>query len=354
MVAVLKFQIGGSRMSSRTFNADKLDISGLACVTDLAIHNIRKADWKKLIGLDELPLRSLELRGLSSPDLTVVPFPNTLLSLRVWHSSKLKSLAGLETATGIKELYLRDNGRTLDISAITALTQLEHLIIDGGYGDAQTLESLAAIEEMPIQELTLINVSVDDLDLGPIARLPSLRRLRLSERMLASEQVARIAAAKPWYYDQLKTLPQANGTYADQCKKCGQFPHELFLKGKKFLWCLECQKTKVAEHLADFDALVSAHINTSYDEYRHNPRRGFGKTLLAWSRFFRQCHNSAGSRQAHLLALWAQTGHSNSPQRALGQQRQRFAQINGTVIERPPGNRACDHAGIAQSRQIGQ
>ncbi|MCG3269576.1 hypothetical protein [Yoonia sp. I 8.24] len=244
-------------MKSRSVEGSKLDVSALGDVIELSIETIRKPELEKLQGLDELPLEMLALRWLSAADLTVVPFPKNLIRFRIWHSSKLKSLKGLETAENLKELYICDNGSPLDISALHSLTKLEHLIVDGGYGDGNALIGFDALEGLPIEQLTMINIKGADLDLGPVARLPKLKELDLPTRLFPAEEVAKVAAAKPWYYGQLKDLPKAKSHFANPCKKCGQMPHELFLKGKKFLWCLDCQGAKVADHLADFDALVS-------------------------------------------------------------------------------------------------
>ncbi len=247
-------------MKSRSIEGSKLDVSALGDIAGLSIQTIRKLELGKLQGLDGLQLKELELRWLSAADLTVVSFPKTLVSFRIWHSPKLKSLEGLETAENLKELYIRENGSPLDISALRALTKLEHLIIDGGYGDGNTLTGFDVLEGLPIEHLTMINIKGADLDLGPVARLPQLKELDLPTRLFPAEEVAKVAAAKPWYYEQLKDLPKAKSHFANPCKKCGQMPHELFLKGKKFLWCLDCQGARVAEHLADFDALVSKYL----------------------------------------------------------------------------------------------
>ncbi|WP_299154230.1 hypothetical protein [uncultured Tateyamaria sp.] len=245
-------------MNSKTIEACNFDVSSLAGLEGLTIHNIRKAELGKLDGLADLPLKSLELRWLSSPDLTPVPLPETLDSLTVWHSSKLKSVTGIERAQNLKEVYLRENGSPIDITGLSALGDLEHLIIDGGYGDGQKINDLAPLEGLPLTELSLVNIKGDGLDFGAIARLSKVKKLNLSTLKVPPEELARIAKSKQWYMDQLMDLPQANASYAKPCKKCGDLPHELFLKGKKWHWCLTCQKPKVEEHLEGFRRLVAA------------------------------------------------------------------------------------------------
>ena len=92
--------------------------------SELAIYTIRKSELPKLQGLQHLPLQSLELRWLSSPDLTSVPLPATLENLMVWHSSKLKSLNGIEAAANLKSLVLEDNGPLEDLTSVSKLKNL--------------------------------------------------------------------------------------------------------------------------------------------------------------------------------------------------------------------------------------
>lgn len=69
-------------------------------VTHLVIHRIRKPDLARLAGLADLPIKTLELRWVSAPDLTQVPLPAALEVLDIWQSPKLKSCAGAERAKG--------------------------------------------------------------------------------------------------------------------------------------------------------------------------------------------------------------------------------------------------------------
>lgn len=247
---------GSLKMSVRQFEAARLEIDKLGSVTDLYVHTIRKSELKKLVGLDQLNLNSLTIRWLSSPDLSVVPLPNCLVSLSLWHSSKLKSLKGVEQANNLKELYLRENGNPLDIAEVANLQKLEILIINGGYGNGQQLMDLSPLEGLPIEEITFINVKGEGLDFGPIARLPKLKKLMLPELLTPTEELAKVAAAHPWYFEQLMDLEQAEASFASRCKKCDALPHKLFLKGKKWLWCKNCQGDKIEEHLNAFRALV--------------------------------------------------------------------------------------------------
>ncbi|MEJ6403038.1 hypothetical protein [Yoonia sp. 2307UL14-13] len=186
-------------MSHRQFEAARLDITTLGNATTLSVHTIRKAEWKKLKGLDTLTLEGLSLRWLSAPDLTMVPFPACLKSFSLWHSSKLKSLAGIEQAVALQDVHLRENGNPLDLSALAELTSLRVLGIEGGYNTAQQVVDLAPLAGLPIEELTLIAVDGTDLDLTPLCDLPNLRKLDISAPSISPEALKPVAEAHPWF-----------------------------------------------------------------------------------------------------------------------------------------------------------
>ncbi|MCV0424447.1 MAG: hypothetical protein K5905_03160 [Roseibium sp.] len=80
--------------------------------------------------------------------------------------------------------------------------------------------------------MTLIAVDGGSLDLAPVARLPHLESLDLHGPNFAPDELAKVAAAYPWFLNQLMKLPDypIDGM---ACKKCGNRKKELFIKGKK-------------------------------------------------------------------------------------------------------------------------
>ena len=220
----------------RTFDAERLDIPDLAARmpegSSLSIDTIRKSDLKRLKGLETLSLSFLGLRWLSAVDLTAVPLPATLKEIRVWHSNKLKSLNGVEAAPDLELLDLRENGPLEDATALRALPKLHTLSIAGGHSSLQNLASLDFLEELPIRHLTLIAVNGSSLDLDPVARLPHLEKLDLHGPNFVPDELAKVAAAYPWFLDQLMKLPDYP-IEGMACKKCSGRKKELFIKGKK-------------------------------------------------------------------------------------------------------------------------
>ena len=225
--------------------------------TELAIFTVHKRDIAKLRGLDQLPLTSLGLRWISAPDLTEVPLPAGLKDLNVWHCSKLRSLDGLEQAAGLERLLLEDNAPLEDASALAALTRLKDLTIQGGFTAQQKVTSLAAIEGLPIERLGLRAIAGGDLDLSPVARLERLKELDLHGPNFAREELAKICAAHPWFYEQLLDLEDYT-LPGMRCKTCGGKQKQMFLRRGKFLMCPSCDRAGIKRAFAGFDRLVEA------------------------------------------------------------------------------------------------
>ncbi|QFT31461.1 Leucine Rich repeats (2 copies) [Labrenzia sp. THAF82] len=245
---------------NRTFDAERLDVPDLLQRmpegSSLSVNTIRKADMKRLKGMDQLPLAFLGLRWLSAPDLTNVPLPPSLKELRIWHSNKLKSLDGIEVATGLEKLDLRENGLLENGSAVRNLPKLHSLSIEGGNSSRQKVETLSFLEGLPLEHLSLVAVEGRSLDLGPVARLPKLKSLDVQGQEFPSVELAKVAASFPWFLDQLLDLPECsiNGM---ACKKCGGRKKELFIKEAKGLWCPDCEAAGLEKALTGFQELVA-------------------------------------------------------------------------------------------------
>ncbi len=202
--------------------------------TELAIYTVHKAHLYKLAGLDGLPLESLELRWLSAPDLTPVPFPPALSTLMVWHCSKLRSLKGLEVVSQLQHLVLEDNAPLEDATALSALKDLKSLSITGGFTSQQKVSSLDAISGLPIERLTLRAIAGGELDLSVVADLPNLKELDVHGPNFAPKELAKVAAVHPWFLDQLLDLEDYT-LPGMKCKTCGGSQKQLFLRRKKYL-----------------------------------------------------------------------------------------------------------------------
>ncbi|MFK7944463.1 MAG: hypothetical protein AB8B85_16330 [Paracoccaceae bacterium] len=222
-------------------------------IETLTLYNIRKKDMGRIQGLAELPLKHLEIRWLSAPDLTDVPLPGTLDTFMLWHS-RTKSLAGVERARNLTGLNLSENSTLEDMTALAALPGLRRLSIVGGFNGGQKITTFEPLRGLQITELELAAIDGAQLDLGPVATLP-LETVDIWGRSFAPAELAKVCRAFPVYYQDLLRLKDYS-LDGMRCPKCDGRRKEMFLRGKNFLWCPDCQHRGLAKVLADFDALV--------------------------------------------------------------------------------------------------
>lgn len=245
----------------RTFEGARVDVSALAgSISEgsaLAINTVRKVDLKRLKGLETLPLSTLSLRWLSASDLTQVPLPPSLTSLRIWHSSKLVSLEGISAAFALEEVLLRGNGPLLDAMALRELPRLHSLAIEGDPMSLQQIPNLNFLEGLSLRHLTLRGIDGARLDLGPVARLTRLESLDVHGPNFAPIELAKIAATRPWFLKQLMELPTCR-IVDERCSVCGGGRKELFLRSTKGLWCPACEAAELDRNLNAFLRMVSA------------------------------------------------------------------------------------------------
>lgn len=243
----------------RNIEATKLDVAALpAGLTDLGIYTIRKADLHRLTGIERLPLKTLALRWLSARDLTDVPLPPTITGLSLWQSPKLRSLEGIEAAPNLTSLFLQDNGVLEDAAGLHHLPKLTALAIQGGMNDNQKIASLGFLDGMALEHLTLTAIQGADLDLGPVARMATLKEIDIHGRSFRPRELAKVAAAHPGFYAGLIELSEYPDFLGMRCKTCGGVQKQLFLRQVKFLWCPVCEATGLAKQLAKFARMVDA------------------------------------------------------------------------------------------------
>lgn len=225
--------------------------------TALRLYQIRKPHLPRLQGLERFPLTHLELRWFSAPDLRVIPLPPTLESLMIWHSPQLKSLDGIQAAQSLTTLTWMDTGRLEDARALHALPNLRRLSFEAGMNQGQKIASLAFLDGLPITHLSLNGIDAKGLSLDPVARMKGLEELFIFGRSFAPEELAKAAAAHPALMADLMDLPDYPADFGMRCKKCGEVKKQLFLKGKKFLWCPECETKGLQKNLDWFEGLVA-------------------------------------------------------------------------------------------------
>ena len=203
-------------------------------------------------------LTTLGVRHADSGDLQFLAGFAALETLTVWQCPTLTRLDGIERLTRLRALALNDLGAIESLAPLAVLTQLEALSLTGGIWTTQGLPSLQPLRALTnLERLNLVAAKVIDGDLGPLRDLSRLSQLQLSPRLFEPAEIARVAAAHPFWRRELLDLDdfdQWAGTAG--CKKCGSHHRMLFLRRKKLLWCPCCEGAKLAALVADFERLV--------------------------------------------------------------------------------------------------
>jgi hypothetical protein len=224
----------------------------------LEVYKIRPKDVPKVQRLEEISLDNLSLRFWPEPDLTAFRPPRGLKGLTVWQSKKLVRLDGIEAASDLETLVLSDNGRLETLAPIRALPKLSGLHLSGGIWTKQETGGLEALDGLAtLTRLQLRGLKGGDIDLTPVTRLPALEWLDLWPRDFPMAELAKVAAAYPFYLKELLELPDYG--IRDRfgvCDTCGAMRKMMFLRGRKMLWCPSCEKAGIERLLETFRAAI--------------------------------------------------------------------------------------------------
>jgi hypothetical protein len=116
-------------------------------------------------------------------DLAAIAQLGDVQALAISWNTKVVSLDPLAALPNVSILSFDDTPKVRDLAPIARLTRLRALQFSGGIWNkntADSLEPLAALDEL--EELSLLNLRVLDGGLRPLGRLPSLRRLDVSNQ----------------------------------------------------------------------------------------------------------------------------------------------------------------------------
>lgn len=224
----------------------------------LSIYRLPRRHVPVLAGCPLPRLTRLSVRHADAGDLGFLSGFVTLESLNVWQCPKLTRLDGLERLTRLTTLALSDLGVIESLAPLAALTGLRTLALAGGVWTTQGLPSLAPLRALAgLERISLIAAKAIDGDLGPLCDLPRLTQLELSPRNFEPAEIARVAAAHPFWRRRLLDLDDFDQWAGSSgCKTCGTHRKVLFLRRKKLLWCPRCEDAKLTALVADFERLV--------------------------------------------------------------------------------------------------
>lgn len=123
-----------------------------------------------------------------------------LTALDLTWATKVADLTPIAGLGGLEELRLHDFPKITDVAALRGLKNLRVLWLSGGMGDYSAdlaLESLAPLAALRrVETLTLTCAKAGDDSLKPLADMPALRRLWLSN-LFPTEEIAWLAVNRP-------------------------------------------------------------------------------------------------------------------------------------------------------------
>ena len=166
----------------------------------LQVYRLPRRHVPVLAGCRLPRLTALSVRHADTGDLQFLAGFATLENLMVWQCPKLTRFDGLERLTRLRALALNDLGAIESLAPLAALTQLEALGLTGGVWTTQGLPSLQPLRALTkLERLNLVAAKVIDGDLGPLCDLKHLSQLELSPRNFEPAELARVAAAHPFW-----------------------------------------------------------------------------------------------------------------------------------------------------------
>ena len=225
-------------------------------VTSVAIYTVRKGELPNLEGLQDLAIKSLELRWISAPDLTHVPLPNTLEELTIWHSPKLRSCTGIESAPRLKRLKWWDTGMLEDSRALGTLSGLKRLQLTAGMNEKQKVRDLDFLMSLQLEVLDLNGIAPHDLEPDPVLAQRRLKQIYVNGADWEIESLAKLAARFPVLHPTFEGLEDYPRNLGMACKSCKGRKKVLRMRKRKFLWCPVCEEKSLKKTLATFDKMV--------------------------------------------------------------------------------------------------
>ena len=140
----------------------------------------------------------LWLRNVQTPDLGWISGLSRIEDLLIDWNTKLESFGFLRDVRPLRRLRADGLKRVNHLDGLVDQPSLKSLWIGGGIDRRLRLATLAPLVCLSqLRQLFLICIQLDDEDLGPLASLKKLERLRIQSNIATMEEYARLAAALP-------------------------------------------------------------------------------------------------------------------------------------------------------------
>ena len=188
----------------------------------------------QVVSIPDANLRAAINEALGKPENARITHEEMLILTELFADNRgISDLTGLETATNLRDLALRDN-LISDLTPIESLTRLTKLALSSNViFDLSPLASLSNLREIGISD-NLIS------DLSPLAGLTRLEEIGMSDNPLADlaplSGLISLRVFAGWgtpvvNLEGIAELPQIAG---DKCMRCRNIRPLTFSKSKKF------------------------------------------------------------------------------------------------------------------------
>ena len=204
----------------------------------------------RLSRLEELVIAAAACDTL--PQSWRLPELRTLLLTRCAKITSVESLAAMH---GLQRLAITSAKRLVDYGPLGALGRLTTLELgEERYYERQTIGSLSFLPRLRrLDYLALHFSAVGDGSLRPIAKLPSLRTLKLNNTS-PREEFAYLAARLPNV-----TCPWFGGFISlGKCSNCGDDTTVMLTGMRQPRLCTVCDRTRFEKKLDEFRSLVAS------------------------------------------------------------------------------------------------
>lgn len=204
-------------------------------------------------------LKGLYIKWGGVTSATALSAARQLTYLHLGSMPSLQPLEVLSELTQLRWLELENIRASRDLSFVTPLTELRGLSLSGDSNSLKTLTLNTLTPLLSLQQLQwlqLQTVDIEDKSLAPVARLPALQQLLLSNSF-PMEQIALLAGQRPDIHCELFN-PCGEAVSWTQCKKC-QNATMVMLTGKGTPWlCTSCDAARISRHQDEFWRIVQS------------------------------------------------------------------------------------------------
>ncbi len=207
--------------------------------TAILLVNLSASDARQLHRIPVPNLRRLSLQHFKGLDLTFVQAFKELEFFEVCQSEQTISLDGIQALRRLRWLSISEVGPLLSLEPLAALEEIEDLFLTSGMWKTQRvlgdLKPLASLKNL--RRLALTGAGPEDL--SALLGFTRLEQLWVATALLPMREVARLAAAYPFWGKLRPWLRPPEGS-GRQCSRCGGREALLLLRRTKRRWCESC------------------------------------------------------------------------------------------------------------------